>query len=265
MESLSNIRNDILNNSLSQDRILKGIWSVDCLYNPSDNGRIFDYKFIVSQTKGQGCAYSIRSNYSHEILKNYVGKDFLEVDTNDVALEVSFLDSLYGVLFPPITKKRMTLDAPSIDKLKWRTQIIVDEAKRLLGNLRNKNIVNVGVVGDIIKSFNSAGANIIGTDYDQTIIGTNTFFGVPILNGDETLKAVKESDLAIITGMTITTNTIDKILDVCEKNNVRTIIFAETGSNFASYFTKRGVDIFLAEYFPFYIYNGYSVIDVCYQ
>jgi hypothetical protein len=264
MNSIEVIENEILEHSTAQDRQVKGIWGVDCLFYPINNGRIFDYKFLISQTRGQGCAYSTKFDYSREFLRQYIGHDFLECAINDIALKVSFLDSLYGIFSPPKNSRRIISEASSIEKMKWRTQIILDEATRLLGDVKNKKVVNVGVVGDILHTFAENGAEIKGTDYDTSIAGTTMFGHIPVFDGKCTIKEISDSDLAIITGMAITSNTIDEIIECCINNNVKTIVFAETGANLAGYYLKHGIDVYLSEYFPFYIFNGNSVIDVCY-
>ena len=142
---------------------------------------------------------------------------------------------------------------------------MVKEATRLLGDIQGRKIVNVGVVGDILLRFNELGANIIGADFDESIVGMATFDGIPIINGKNTLDEICNADLAIVTGMTITTGTIDDIINCCKENNVKLMIFAETGANLASYYLEHGVDVYLSEYFPFYIFNGTSIIDVCYN
>ena len=262
MNSLNDIERLVLESSTDKERVIQGLWSVDCLFNPAGNGRVFDYKFLVAQTMaGQGCSYSTHHNYSGAALKPYIGNDFADFDITDTALKVAFLDAVYGTLFPAKQIKRLEKTADSITKMRWRTQIIMDEAIRLLGDVRNRRIVNIGVVGDILNVFNEAGADIFGTDYDPSIIGN---LDVPVVDGASTLDAVRESDLAIVTGMTVTTNTIDSILDCALKNGVKVIVFAETGANFASFYLSRGVDVYLSEHFPFYIFSGASAIDVCY-
>lgn len=265
MNSIEAIEEQILVHTTKKDREIRGLWGIDCLYNPINNGRVFDYKFLVSQSLGQGCAYSTNYNYPRSVLKQYVGHDFSEFSIDDIALKVCFLDSLYGVLFPAKNKKRLVSETNSIGKMKWRTQIIINEAKRLLGNIQNKRVVNVGVVGDILYAFQKEGAKITGTDFDASIVGTTLFENIPILDGSNTIDKVSDSDLAIITGMTITSCTIDDILKCCIKNNVKTIVFAETGASLASYYLRQGVNVYLSELFPFYIFNGTSIIDVCYD
>ena len=263
MHSIRKIEIQILEHSSYKDREIKGLWNVDSLYNPIKSERVFINNFLISQTLGQGCAYSTNDNYPRELLKNYLGRDFSQLNVNDVALKVCFLDSLYGKLFPSQKIERLVFEASSLEKMKWRTQIIINEATRLLGSIQNKNVVNVGVVGDILHTFKENGANIIGTDYDSSIVGSSTIYGSEIIDGNKTIETVRNSDLAIITGMTIITETIDSILDCCKKHSVKVIVFAETGASLASYYLKTGVDVYLSEYFPFYFFNGLSVIDVC--
>ena len=262
MNSIDAIQERVLEISQPQQRIVRGLWSTDCFYNPDHNGRIFDYKVIVTQTVGQGCAYSLRYDYDRKDLLQYVGKDCLEQPVSDVALRVSMLDSLYGYFFPVANQTVERAVGSSYEKLSWRTNLILREATRLLGNLKNKRILNVGVVGDILKCFHDQRSNIVGTDYDETIIGTKMFHDVEIYHGDRTLPLLEDADLAIVTGMTITTQTIDSILEVCRTHNTKVILFAETGANLGSYYLQEGADVFLGETYPFYIFNGQSEILV---
>ena len=262
MNSIDVIQERVLEASQPQQRIVRGLWCTDCFYNPDHNGRIFDYKFIVTQTVGQGCAYSMQYEYARDELIQFVGKDCLEQEVPDVALRVSMLDSLYGYFFPVTNQTVERAVGPSYEKLSWRTSLILREAVRLLGCLKNKRIVNVGVVGDIVKSFHDQKSDIVGTDYDEIIVGTKMFDDVEIYHGERTLALLEDVDLAIVTGMTITTQTIDSILEVCRTHNTKVIVFAETGANLGSYYLQEGADVFLGETYPFYIFNGQSEILV---
>jgi len=253
-----------LEHTSEKDREIVGIWGIDCLFNPRGNGRIFDYRILLSQTAGQGCAYSTRFDYSRDFLRQYVGRDFADCGISDVALKVSLLDSLYGTVHPAKNKKRLTKRADSLTKMKWRTQIIYDEALRLLGGKKDRLIVNVGVVGDIVRKFAGEGFSVVGTDFDEEIVGRSAYGGVEIADGARTLDVLAKADLAVITGMAITTETIDGILACCGNNGVKSIVFAETGPNLAGYYVENGVDVYLSEYFPFYIFDGLSEVDVCY-
>jgi hypothetical protein len=263
MESIIEIKKQVMDNTIPEDRRVKGIWCVDCLYNPKDNGRIFKYKFIISQTVvGQGCAYSLKANYSIPKLELLIGNDFINANIKDEALLVSLLDSCYQNIsdLKPIFSE--TMNADSETKMRWRTRIIKSEAEKLIGSLKDKKVVNVGVVGDILKSFKDEGANVIGTDFDDLIVGKTMFGTVEIRSGSETLNTIKNSDLCIVTGMTIVTKSIDAIITCCLQSDVKIIIFAETGANLGPYYVTKGVDSYVGETFPFYIFNGISIINV---
>lgn len=83
-----------------------------------------------------------------------------------------------------------------------------------------------------------------------------------IFSGNRTLELLREVDLAIVTGMTITTHTLDAIIDTCKENNVKLIVYAETGANMGQYYVSRGVNTYLGEIYPFYIFNGISTIVI---
>jgi hypothetical protein len=262
MLSIEAIKNEILSHTNAEQRRIKGIWSVDCLYNPAGNGRIFNYKFLLTQTKGLGCSYSVNTDYPVSMLEALVGKDALALGVDDTALLVSILDACYPCCADKKPVRVETIDGDSEKKMRWRSEIILTEAEKLLGTVKGRRIVNVGVVGDILRTFAAKGADIVGTDFDETIIGKKMFDTVDIIDGSHTLDIIAESELCVVTGMTISTHTIDPIINCCRKNNVKIIVFAETGANLGGYFVKNGVDTYLGEIFPFYIFNGSSRIDV---
>ncbi|MCL2708018.1 MAG: hypothetical protein FWF03_02760 [Defluviitaleaceae bacterium] len=262
MDSLNIIREKIIKGTTERDRRVEGVWGVDCLYSPEGNGRTFKFKFLLAQTAGLGCAYSARADYPPEELDKYIGTDFLAAKIDDTALEVAFMDSAYPAVEGAKPAYFETRDDVSVKKMRWRSELIYREAEHLLGKVEGADVVNVGVVGDILTLFSERGANIVGTDYDAAITGRKLFGKVDIIDGSRTLEQIARSNLCIVTGMTITNRTIDGIIDCCAKNSVKIIVFAETGANLGAYYAANGVDSYLGETFPFYIFNGPSRIDV---
>lgn len=262
MNSLEEIEKEIRATTTPDERIVSGIWGVDCLFNPCNNGRIFDCKFILAQTMGIGCAYSVNEDYPRNKLIEYIGKDFLSSGIDDIALKVSLFDSVYESVRQLKVSRRIQLSGSPNCKMHKRTEIILEEAERMVGSLEGKNVVNVGVVGDILISFSQKGARVVGTDFDPTIIETDAFADISVFDGTRTIDMIRKADLAVVTGMTITTQTIDEIIQVCNERNIPIIVFAETGANLASYYIRHGVNVYLSERFPFYIFSGESFIDV---
>ena len=262
MNSLLEIEKEIRNHTTPEERIINGLWSIDCLFNPNHNGRIFNCKFLLAQTTGLGCAYGVHDEYSRSVLASYINRDFLSQEIDDIALKVCLFDSIYGRVNSVKSAASIELSGTANYKMHQRTEIIIQEAERIIGQLEGKHILNVGVVGDILTSFSKKGAVVCGTDFDPAIIGTKAFGDIRVYDGKKTIELIGEADIAIVTGMTITTQTIDSIIQTCKNRKVPIIVFAETGANLAGYYVRNGVDVYLSEHFPFYIFNGDSIIEV---
>ncbi len=263
MDLLEKLEGLVLGQTTTSEREIAGMWATDCLFNPAQNGRIFKYKFIIAQTQiGQGCAYSSNENYNADCLAKLVGKDCLDNEIKDLPLRVACLDSLCERISFGYEAEEINLNGTSAHKLRARTELIIKEAERLMGDLRGKKVLNVGVVGDIIFQFYNHGCSVIGSDFDPTIVGKHFFKEVPIISGTYTLEALKNVDIAVVTGMTIANATLNKIIAVCKEFGVKLIVFAETGSNMGQFYVREGIDCYLGEIFPFYIFNGISTIRI---
>lgn len=260
---MDKLKKRLLKQSSSFDRTIVGVWATDCLYNPMQNGRIFKYKFIIIQTNmGQGCAYSDQNEYDVNYLESLIGKDCLNLEINDSALNVACMDSLAECISYNYSVQHLILEGKSNDKLHMRTALIIEEAKRLIGSLQGKKILNVGVVGDIVKGFFEMGCDVVGSDFDDTIIGKKLFGEVSVISGNYTLELLTKVDLAVVTGMTITTKTLNCIIKTCKEYNIKLIVFAETGANMGQYYVHQGVDCYIGEKYPFYIFDGKSEITI---
>lgn len=263
---LDRIRETIKNSNVSEDElIIRGLWSVDCLFKPNIKERTFNYKFIVAQTIGQGCAYSMVTDYDVKYLESLMGKNYLDLKIEDTALEVAILDAIYSTLQRE-PDSVIELSGTSVDKAESRAKVVAEEAMKLIdyGNLKNKKplVLNVGVVGNIIKEIIDKDIDVVGTDFDSEVVGKKLFGRAEIIYGDRTLEMVKKSDLAIITGMTLTTNTLDDIIKTAREYNTKLLVFAETGSNLGDFYVENGVDCVIGEPFPFYIFQGKNTINI---
>ncbi len=144
--------------------------------------------------------------------------------------------------------------------------IIVEEALNLINytNLKHDKplVCNVGVVGNIIKKLLKNDIDVVGTDFDDEIVGKRLFEKVEIFHGSKTMEMISKSDVAIVTGMALATNTLDEIINVSKKSNTKLLVFAETGANFGSFYVDNGVDSVVSEPYPFYIFQGKTSINV---
>lgn len=263
---LDRLKESIRNSNISEDQlIIRGLWSVDCLFKPNVKERTFNYKFIVAQTIGQGCAYSLVTNYDVKYLETLMGKNYLDLKLEDTALEVAILDAIYSTLQRE-PDRMVEINGNSVDKAEERARVVAEEAIRLIDNNNFKNekplFLNVGVVGNIIKELIDKDIDVIGTDFDPEIVGKKLFGRAEIIHGDRTLEMVKKCDVAIITGMTLTTNTLDDIINTAREHNTKLVMFAETGSNLGDFYVENGVDCVIGEPFPFYIFQGKNTLNI---
>lgn len=246
--------------SIKDDLYIRGLWSVDCLFNPNLNERVFNYKFLVAQNIGQGSAYSLVRDYPVRQLEQIMGKHYFNIKIEDDALDIAILDAIYSTR---ASKKYelIELDGYSTQKAVYRANIIVKEALSLV-TMSNPLVANIGVVGNIVKCLLDNNARVIGTDFDDKIVGTKLFDKAEIVHGKYTDEIVSKADVAIVTGMTLATNTLDNIIEVAKEYNTKLVIFAETGSNLYDFFIEAGVDVVVSEPFPFYIYQGKTEIKI---
>jgi len=244
----------------ADDFLIRGLWKTDLLFRPSSNERTFNYTYLLAQTLGQGCCYCPASVQSDHTI---MGTDAREVLRERSPTSIALLDSIFARI-PRHAQEVHNLCCDSVEKARLRTGIIMREAERLLpdGKGANARIVNVGVVGELLWRLKEKYRNVTATDFDEVIVGLS-LHGVTIDHGNLTLEHVREADLAIVTGMTLATGTLEAIVDTARSSGTKLVVFAETGANFGEEYCREfGIDAVVSEPFPFYIFQGATRIEV---
>jgi uncharacterized UPF0146 family protein len=214
----------------------------------------------MAMTRGQGCCYCTGDDQRGREL---VGTDARELVGLQTCISIAALDSLFASI-PRQPVAVHELRGTPIDKTAVRTRIIADEALRLLGHVcgRRPKVLNVGVVGNVIRDLSERGCEVQATDLEPEMIGREVH-GVRVEDGYRTHQLVAQADLAIVTGMTIATDSLGLILEAARASGTKLLIFAETGANFGQEYCRTlGVDTVVSEPFPFYIFQGTSTIEV---
>ncbi len=245
-----------------EDFTIRGLWKVDLAFKPNPDERTFRYNFLVAQTMGQGSCYCDKQL---EINEGLLGRDARDIISEMSCYEIALLDSIYASI-PRTPQEVYELRGNSVEKAVKRGAIIVDEVERLLSRITDSpekvSVVNVGVVGNLVKALKDKGYNVRATDLDDKIIGTSVH-GVTVEDGTKTFQTVRDADLAVITGMTLTTDALNDIVHICQENDTRLVMFAETGANFGEEYCRTiGVDVVVSEPFPFYIFQGVTRIEI---
>ncbi len=243
-----------------EDFLVRGLWKIELLFKPTVHERAFNYTVLLAQTLGQGCCYS---DPDHALDPGLLGRDARDHIGGRGCTSIALLDSIYASI-PKHPTETHELRGNSVQKTQSRNSILVAEAERLIASCRGRDVhlVNVGVVGDLIKKLKDKGHSVFATDLDEQLVGKD-LHGVHVEHGSRTLDYVKCCDIAIVTGMALSTNTLDEIFATAQENDTRILLFAETGANFAEeYCCTIGIDTVVSEPFPFYIFQGVSTIEV---
>jgi hypothetical protein len=251
---------ELMASAPDDDFRVRGIWKVELAFRPNPAERTFQYTFWIAMTRGQGCCYCTGDDPRGREL---VGSDARELVKEKTCISIAALDSLYASL-PREPAAVHQLSGNSIEKTKARTGIILAEAERLLAGVprRCPRVVNVGVVGNVLRDLRVKGYDVCASDLERDIVGS-TVHGIEIQDGTRTFDLVGQSDLAIITGMTIATDSLELIVAEAQKAGTKLLLFAETGANFGEEYCRTiGIDAVVSEPFPFYIFQGASTIEV---
>lgn len=241
-----------------EDFLIRGVWRINHRYQPNAWERSLAYSMFIVQTIWQGCCYC---NYGYaDIDESLLGKDAREVRTQDIGVEIAILDAIYSV-FEKKPDSSYVFEGSSNEKAIRRAQIIVDQVEKELGKRRGK-VLNVGVMGNFIKQLRDRGIDIIASDFDPALIGQR-INGVYVESGEKTLDLIKECDLVLATGMTLTTRTLGDIITTAKRHEKKVVLFAATGAQFAEEYCKTfGVNMVISEPQPQYIFQGKSIINI---
>lgn len=241
--------------------LIRGLWRCDLLFRPNPAERTFNYTYLLVQTIGEGACYCSTIPALQEGFY-LVGKDARTAEFKYRCFEVAAVDALFSA-FEKHPDESLAMTGSSKEKAVWRSGIVVDEVVRLLGTeaAAGAKVVNVGVIGNIIKMLTDRGIEVFGTDEDPVLVGAE-IGGVPIYGEEKTVELVEECDVAVMTGMIISTDTMEDIFEAARRGGTKLVMFCETGANLCEEYIKLGVDCAIAEPFPFYIFGGATRIDV---
>lgn len=236
--------------------------------------RIFEYEVIVCQTDlGQGASYSFET-VNRDMFSELLGKNVSEIDFknyDNFSLKVAIMDSIFSGFYPKSPSVEVNISGRSSSKATTRAEIVGFETLRVLmdriqGNrMKNKLpvILNIGYVSrfrTVLKEL--IDHSFLSTDLHPDLIG-KMVDGVYVEDGNlKNEEYLEVADVAIVTGMTITTRTLSEIIEKARRYHTSLIVFAETAYNPASHYINYGVDSVVSEEFPYYIFDGTSTIRV---
>jgi hypothetical protein len=170
---------------------------------------------------------------------------------------IAMVDLVLGHVSRP-ADEWIPLDDGLDAKYALRARIIADEAESILRrkgprSLKGKTprVVVIGATAGIIRALAERALQVSATDLWPEVVGQE-LGGVLVENGTTAnARLMKDADLAIITGMTLSNRTLPSLMQLAKRHNTSTMIWAITGRNFGHHYTQHGVDCVVSDPSPF--------------
>jgi hypothetical protein len=238
---------------------VRGLWRLDYRYRPNELERDLAYSIVLVQAQHQGAAYV---TYQSALIDDaFLGADTRYIASEEALITIAALDAAYANL-PRSPARTITYSGDAETKAVRRSEIICEEIAQIAAEMGVRRVLNIGVMGNFVPWIRKAGLEYLGADYDEMLI-QNGIGGHVVLDGRGTLQAIKNADIVLCTGMTLTTGTLSGIIEQCKMNRAKLVLFAATGSYFGETYCDRfGVDRVISEPQPQYMFSGTSVIEV---
>jgi hypothetical protein len=232
------------------------------LYTMKNCDTVFmDMNFcLVLLENSYGFAY-FQEEIDYTISK-YVNKEIPDVLNEDIPLylKVALTDALYCQINKDAQTKTQSFFKGNLrEKAKARAEKLMSWVPT------ESNALLFGAVTEIIEEAKNKNVYLEVFDLEPQKVGLE-FSGTHIELGssNDLLEKMKKADYLITTAMIFVTDTADEIFKLANENNVKIIMYMESGSNFGQQILEMGADSVLAEYFPYYDFFGdtrYSIFE----
>jgi uncharacterized UPF0146 family protein len=250
---------------------LLALWSVTFLVQAEPSERKARYTMRIAQSEGYGRSGGLGSG-PPEPDPDLVGEDARRIlrerryrnDTDRTAI----VDLVLGQVSRP-ADAQVVLDDTVHRKYVERTEIFADEAEWVLrgrdAHHRKADpprVLVVGATAGILDALVRRGFDVSATDLATDVVG-QTLAGLLVQDGrTANLQLMKDADLAIVTGLSLTNGTLSDLMSAAKTHNTSTIIWAITGKNFGHYYTDHGVDSVISDPSPFLLLPGPATIAI---
>lgn len=244
---------------------ITAVWTTEYAARIRPASSSLHLKHICVQTDHIGsCYFELTSRKQPSVSEVLLGRNVFDLPLTPIYVRIAALDAVLASARPSPAETH-AVSGNAAERTRRRAEIVVGEVLRL-ASLRRQGgaalrVVNVGVVGDFLEILSKqSDIALHATDFYDGIRGT-TIYGTKVLDGGKTLKEIELADIALVTGMTLATETLDDIVSVARQHGTLLVLFAETGANFAGVYLDNGIDVVISEPFPFYL-SGSEVCHV---
>lgn len=252
---------DLSRNISNEAFVITSFWKINMAFRPNVFELGYTDTVVIAYTQGSGACFCF--GVIPEVSTDLIGKDARHLTSSNLFFRIASLDAAFSQVLP-LANIKYKLTGLTGDKAYGRANIVCNEVARLVGKnkLTQPKILTIGSVGSMIHELVSRRYKVFATDLDPLVINSE-MSGITIQDGAKsTLSLLEEVDIAIVTGMTLATETIDDVIEVANRTKTSLVLFAQTGANCHPYLRELGVDTVVSEFFPFYMFPGESEIHV---
>jgi hypothetical protein len=122
-------------------------------------------------------------------------------------------------------------------------------------------IAIVGAVGSIISALQTQNYTIEVSEFDDELVNQDVA-GVRIQPGACTPRMVENADLSIVTGMTISTDTLGDVLAAGRRGSTPIVFYAQTGAHILMSLDFPAPTVIVQEDFPHYMWPGSTPLSI---
>jgi len=255
---------------LAADRFrLTAFWDVDYIRQQVPGERKARYTMRLAQAEGYGVALDHRAPRQARD-PNLIGEDSRHILNEgrfrDNIDRIALIDLIVGEV--AAQGREVRFNQTLRNKYSFRSGLFTDEAAFVLRRKsargykgKRPHIHVAGATAGILNALRVNGFKVTATDLSPDVIGQN-LGGVTVCDAVENCDSIATADLTIITGMTLSNETLPSLLETAKTANTSTMIWAVTGRNLGQYYTEHGVDCVISDPSPFFQLPGPASIRV---
>ena len=238
---------------IRQEVILRALSTLNLAVQPTPGERLFRYSVQIASSLGIGCCFATTTGTTDSTRDTLIGTSVLPMTSNNIELEtrIAILDSIYAPLTMRPSESLMV--AGSIEtRSRKRADFVIDRTMSIARLYPGDSLLNVGAVGAFISAASRRGLRISATDRDPLVVNT-MLSGTLVLDAAMNRELLAAADVALVSGMTLWTETLCQLLADAQEAGTPVVIFAETGANLFPSLIGRGIMAVFSEPFPFYV------------
>jgi hypothetical protein len=233
-------------------------YHIDLRFAPSRHDDMYWAHAIgIATASGSGWCFCPHGSESCGDPGDSRDRDVRDLRDRHTCREIAALDAAFGVTRRPPALQCSVPGDPTAKSV-FRANLIASEIDRIAQDgayTGRPKLVMVGAVGNILAELFARKYRMHATDFDESLIGRRVA-GVLVESGDYTLERIANCDIALVTGMTLATDSLFDILSTARASGTELVFFCQTGGNLASEYISHGARTIVAELFPFYMLPG---------